>query len=337
MAKPAKKTNGVIKKLKNLNRRERRDRRALTAIKQGVGRVTRRAMASTSPQKLRDCFNALHPAHLALPRAVGEYAVVRTTQNILTARANMLFGTFRMSQFNALSGTQPWTDVCAVGGASADVPSAGTEAYFMQPLRTVGFDDCTLVPSALTVQIMNPNPVQTTSGIVYIGRYRTQPGFRGSGQRWDALMQNFISYNSPRLCAAAKLAFRGVQVNALPLNMSDLADFASVKRGGALSPFPFAWDGAGTPTTESLLENVGFSPIGVHNPDGINLQYLVTIEWRVRFDPTNPAQSAHSFHRPATENTWSRVMEAGTNLGHGVEDIASVVADTGMAVGDVLI
>ncbi len=180
-----------------------------------------------------------------------------------------------------------------------------------------------MVPAAITVQIMNGESMQNANGIAYIGRSKTVLDLMGDPRTWDTLMKELVSYSAPRLCSAGKLALRGVQVNAIPNNMSVLSDFVPRRispNGGQVwkeSHFPVDFE--------------GFGPIFIYNPDNINLKYLITIEWRMRFDPLNPAYSGHSSYTPASEATWSKVINEAESLGHGVVDIADVPADIGMA------
>jgi len=87
------------------------------------------------------------------------------------------------------------------------------------------------------------------------------------------------------LCAAGRLALRAVKTDAVPYDMQALADFRGLS---APSAGNFTWADDGTSYD-------GFAPIFVYNPDGIDLQILVCCEWRVRFDPTNPAYASHTF------------------------------------------
>jgi hypothetical protein len=180
---------------------------------------------------------------------------------------------------------------------------------------------------------MNPNALQTTNGIAYIGRLNTQPDLLASLTTWAQLADNFVSFNAPRLCSAGKLALRGVQVDACPYNMNMLSDFRRVGTYGE-GEGVFTWNPtAASPTTPvdeySYLSNRGFAPIVVYNPNGINMQYLVTMELRTRFPTTNPAQASHKHHPPASEGSWGAVQNAMTSQGHGAMDIAERVAEYG--------
>jgi hypothetical protein len=172
--------------------------------------------------------------------------------------------------------------------------------------------DARLTPAAFTVKVMNPEALQTTSGIVYIGRAKQMLNPGGSTRTWDELANELISYSTPELCAAGRLALRGVKVDAVPYDMNSLADFRPLAQG---TNIPFTW------SNDEVLYD-GFAPIFVYNPNNVELQLMICCEWRVRFDPSNPAYATHTYHRPSTTGYWDRVQRIGSALGNGVMDLA---------------
>lgn len=275
-------------------------------------------------------LNAMHPCHLPLPRAVGAYTVIRTTDIVNTSREAVMFGVFKgpASQFTETA----WLTDIAVTNPNAgalDLPigdiSGSGNAFFYKSsaLGESSINGAKMVPAAITVQIMNSQALQNADGIVYIGRCKTVLDLMGAGRTWKQIMDELVSYSAPRLCSAGKLALRGVQVNAIPNNMSVLSDF--VPRRIGLSGRQ-KWDEA-----NYASDFEGFGPIFVYNPDNVTLKYLVTIEWRMRFDPLNPAYASHTMHKPASESTWNQVIGAAEAVGNGVRDIAEVVGDVGQA------
>jgi hypothetical protein len=316
------------------------ERKLLRGIKQGVGAVTKdpfpkvKKNTKRTPVRrvqrsvhTRGALNAMSPCHLPLPRAVGGYSVIRTTKIISNGEPALLFGTFKgpRSEFTETT----WLDLCAVCNATGQVdqPISAADSSWFYAMDALGPDSLAgarMVPAAITIQIMNPNPLQTTSGIVYVGRSKTVLDLMGDTRTWSKLMNELVSYSAPRLCSAGKLALRGVQVNAIPNNMSVLSDF--VPRGLADVTVPKHWIEAHYPA-----DFEGFGPIFVYNPNSVPLQYIVTIEWRMRFDPLNPAYAGHTTYPPASESLWSSVISGAEAAGHGVEDIAEVVADAGVA------
>jgi hypothetical protein len=183
----------------------------------------------------------------------------------------------------------------------------------------------TICPAAYSVQLMNPESLQTTSGIVYQGVMHTQAALADRSESWFTYLNKFVQYQAPRLMSAGKLALRGTQCSSYPLNMGEVSRFtpSSIHGGGA-----FTWS-----STQS--ECVGWAPILVLNPNEVELEYLVTCEWRVRFDLDNPAAASHRHHPIATDQTWDKLMRMACSLGNGVQDIAEVVANTGVAAGKI--
>jgi hypothetical protein len=173
---------------------------------------------------------------------------------------------------------------------------------------------------------MNPNALQTTSGIVYAGRSRQMVGLANKTTTWDELANELVSYSNPRLLSAAKLALRGVQIDAVPFDMSAMAQFETRY---ASTTLPY------TNTNEGYKFN-GMAPIFVYNKDGIALQYLVCCEWRVRFDPSNPAYAANTYHSPSTLGYWDKMQKMASYVGNGVIDIADGVANNPKALANAM-
>lgn len=323
------KANGVRKKPKSNGTRSK-----LEGIKQGVGAVPKRAFGSKTTV-LADprVFNAFMPQHLPLPRNVGDYVTTRTTQVLNSTRGFHMFCPFRQNIVSELAPSvdiadSVWTANCALANINqSGQPIGDTANSTFTRFSTMvdsgsiaaGFAGCKLVPSAFSVQIMNPEALQTTTGIIYIGRAKQVLDFRGSTQTWEEKANELISYTAPRLCSAAKLAMRGVHVDAIPYNMSSLASFDQLGPGFQGQT---TYDGA-APFPD------GFAPIFVWNPGNVNLQYLICCEWRTRFDPNNPAHAAHHWHPLASDAQWARHIKRMSDEGCGARDITQGVADRG--------
>lgn len=317
-----------------------KERALLRGIKQGVGYVTRnpfgkanqgirraRGVRKVANFPHRGYFNALSPAHLPLPRAVGGYTVTKTTQIISTNDAVIMFGTFQAPAGSLFD--RDWTNTCAVSSVDEAAPINQTSNTNLWAIHAMnehsGYNDCRVVPSAITVQVMNPNALQNTTGIGYFGRAKIVPDLFGDSRTWETFANSLVSFTQPRLASAGKLALNGIQASGCPYNMSVLADFTprSVVPGG-----PVTW--APSQSDSVHLEMEGFSPLFVFNPDKIALQYLVTIEWRTRFDPRNPAYAGHEQHPCSTDSKWQSAVSAMEN-DIPWKDIAVAAADTGMA------
>lgn len=310
------------------------DSQQLAGIKQGVGRAVVQAFGGAVARRGRrrggkrggkmgyhPChFDAFHMAHLPLPRPTGPYTIIRTTQLVTSDAPLMIFGPV----FEGSSGR--WTNILGYG--CLDLGKTWGTAnnayrYAFENMNNASWKAAQICPAAYSVQLMNPGALQSTSGIVYGGRVRTAWRLtEHTADGGNTSAQQLISYNMPRLMAAAKLAFRGVQVDAVPFNMSRLADF-TLQQEFNPGTQAIAADGA---------DFSGFNPQFYYNPDKLALQYLVCCEWRVRFDPSNPAQASHVQHTHAAESIWMQALHAAEALGNGVVDIADKVAQTGNAV-----
>jgi hypothetical protein len=300
---------------------------ATKVLAQGVGAVSAVPFGSRVGSDLR-CWDAKMPMHLPLPRAVGPYLVVRTTRRLLTSAQCNIFGTFQQKAAN--SNNTQWCTVCGVHDMNANlaINAANNTFQFTMPMTGLG-SACTLVPAALSVQIMNPGAIGVTSGIVYAGVMPTQAALAGRLDKWNEYFDKFVEYQTPRLMSAGKLALKGVQINSYPLNMSALSDFTTISQEDSDI---VTWN----ETNEKSLEPKGMAPILVYNTGatlGLELEYLVTTEWRVRFDLDNPASSAHVHHPVSSDQTWSRLMAKATSMGNGVIDIADTVANVGQSLG----
>lgn len=293
---------------------------ATNVLAQGVGAVPSRPFGSVRARPTLSCWDAKLPQHLALPRAVGPYTTVRTTRRINSSSKAVIFGAFKAA------GDGFWTNTCAIeavdSGFAINYATANAKRYVTpMTMSGIGTSAATCVPSAVTVQILNPEALQTTNGIIYAGVMNTQANIGGRTSTWTAWFDAFINYMSPRLLSAAKLSLRGVQMNSYPLNMTPLSEFTELAQ---YADGTFVYD-------EAQEECTGWAPMLVRNPGAVGLEYLVTTEWRVRFDLANPASAGHVHHPIHHDSDWDRLMKQASAMGHGVQDIADVVANVGVA------
>lgn len=296
----------------------------IRGITQDVGRVTKNAFGDSPTAKtIVSGLNAFSKVHVPLPRAVGGYVVVRTSQVLSVTEEMSFLGPMRSTSTSTSGGG--WTNYCraynSVAPASTSVKfGTGFDKFEAivndNGVAGAGFSRANVVPAAFSVQIMNTEALQTTDGIAYIGRSNQITKLGGSPDTYADLSNEMISFTSPRLCSAGKLALRGVQVDAVPYDMNDLSDF----------------DRLITPTAPTTYDQddftfSGFAPIFIANPNKIGLQVLVTCEWRVRFDSSNPAFAAHCYYTPSTLAYWDRLLRHCNTQGNGVRDIVEVVND----------
>lgn len=298
---------------------------AAMVLAQGVGSVPSRPFGSTRARPSLACWDAKLPHHLALPRAVGPYTTVRTTRRLQSDSACMIFGTFKRPEETALNSTE-WSNTCAVGSIDASAAinrNPANARLWSSPLTFLGAGTsaATCVPSAVTVQILNPEALQTTTGIIYAGVMSTQAMLGSRTATWTSWFDSFVNYMSPRLLSAAKLSLKGVQMSSYPLNMTPLSEFTELM-DRTDSDVIF---------NETVEEPCGWAPLLVSNPQKVALEYLVTTEWRVRFDLLNPASAGHVHHPIHHDGEWDRLMKQANSLGHGVQDISETIANAGQA------
>jgi len=351
----------AITKNKPKRKPSKRSTRRLDAIVPGVGVTTKSAFGSNGSARSRSspvslaCWDALNPRHLSLPRAVGPYTVIRLTKTFSTSDAVVIIGTFREQYLaETKDGTGNWSTTCAMSCAESElgkyikpqgpVNQAIWSAYKFDTLE--GMERAQVTPSAITVQVMNANPLQTTGGLVYGGVLKTmlKESNRANITPGD-LKSGIIATQAPRLMSMPKLGLRGVKVQSYPMNMSQLADFQIISdsqfQDGAERSTNFAWgthnSGLADPTHDLPINPSGFAPImfvrdGDPTPGSPDvLTFQVTTEFRVRFDLSNVASASHTHHKVSTDSHWDRLTKVASDAGHGVLDIADSQAVRGAA------
>lgn len=275
-----------------------------------------------------DVWNAFHPSHLALPRAVAPYTVIRTTAiwnpTVDNSRRFVMFGPEMASNADAGQWTHNFARGTNVALTESVGAANGVNVFSFGTMESDAWLASSVVPSAFSIQVMNPEAIQGSTGMVYIGRTKQKVHLaEGSLQRtFEDVANDLVSYSQPRLCSAGKLALRGVQVDAVPNNMSELAKFTTLNTASN-SPITLS------PT--NTVHQEGFNPIFIYNPNAVDLQVLVCCEWRVRFDPSNPAYDACTLKKPATDVNWYSTLQRTVATGAGVIDIVEKIADMGRA------
>lgn len=272
--------------------------------------------ATAAPKLMSSGLDAFNPCHVPLPRAVGGYQVVRSTQPMSFADSVGLFGP--MSN-NGGSVIKKWSNRFAVTSVNAALPvnaANNSNGTSFQNMTVTGWGSASVTPAAFSVQIMNPEALQTSTGIVYIGRAKQCLAFGGDTTTWGTKAFELVALSNPRLCSAGKLALKGVQGDCIPFNMNELSDFKPIKED-ALGAFTWADD---------TLQFEGMAPIFIYNPNNVALELLVCCEWRVRFDPTNPAYASHQFRQSSELGYWDKLVQYGESMGNGIYDIAEKAA-----------
>lgn len=270
------------------------------------------------------CWDANHLAHIPLPRSTGPYTVTRVTTRLTVDKAVNIFGTYRR-QTGTEDGRGEWSNIfCISDVAAGNAVNAANNAEIFGHTMTAYTHDTSLSPSAFTVQICNPQALQTTTGMTYVGTCAAQLGISNSSDTWTSWANRFVSTMKPMALSASTIALSSKQVSAYPLDLESLCDFT--EPGNTLVDQTTTWN-------NTLLAPAGFSPILLFNPGGAALEVLVTTEWRTRFSLSHPAASSHSMHKPTPETQWHKAVTAAASLGHGVVEVASAAATVASVVG----
>lgn len=294
-------------------------RNATMALAQGAAAVPRKnfggSVGTGNLRLLIKMLDARLPKTLGLPRAVGSYTVIRTTKLHRSDAAFVMFAPFHnLNEGNFYN----WCGVEDVDATLAVNATSNARAINIPLAELAGATE--VVPAALTVQVMNPASLQTASGVFAMGRVTTPFNYGGSTDKWNDLRARFISFFSPRLLTGGKLALRGVKCDAYPLDMSEYANFQPVSEYTGV----FTW-------SNDAVRACALSPIVFVQSNAFPqvIEFLVTIEWRVRFDPGNPAVASHTYHNTTSDALWNGVCRAMSAAGHGVTEIAEDVLEAG--------
>ena len=154
--------------------------RAEQVLSQNTGCSVPKAFGGEKANGSLQCWDAKLPHHLSLPRAVGPYTVIRTTRRVLSSKAMNVIGTFMSpaagTGFGATGGSAQWSSICLAGDVNQTllINAPNNSIFESLPINSLG-DAATVCPSALSVQIMNPQALQTSKGIVYAGVWTHRP------------------------------------------------------------------------------------------------------------------------------------------------------------------
>lgn len=298
----------------------------------GVGALPRRnfGTAVTTRANLK-ALDARIPRTLGLPRAVGPYTIIRTSTVIASASTSAFTYIFcpflkRAPRAAGGYGESAWTTWCGVRqeGAPGDVISGNNGIVpLLFPTADLG-DAAEVCPASMTVQVVNSQSLQAASGTFVMARCNQSLAFgQHATKTWEDFGLQFKSFFNPRVLAGGKLALRGVKADSYPLNMKEYCDFSPIVRDinttwsadyepAALAPIVFIRNQAPSATAD--------------------ITFLVTMEWRVRFDPSNPAVASHTHHDTMSDEAWNSVIKAASCMGHGVEELTEDVAESGAMV-----
>jgi hypothetical protein len=211
--------------------------------------------------------------------------------------------------------TDNWLTACGIEDIDPalpvnDIAGGGNARYIPMPLTTLG-SAAEAVPCAITVQVMNPASLMNANGINAMGRVNQQLHVGGDSRTWNQLGDDFVSYFSPRLLTGGKLVLEGVTASSYPLDMSEFASFKPLTSVGA-TRIPWTSD----------VQPAAMAPIVFYQKTAVpvNLNYLITMEWRVRFDPSHPAAASHKMQGVTSDKQYQEHIANAAANGHGVHD-----------------
>lgn len=241
-----------------------------------------------------------------------------TTDNYLT-----LIGTMTKKSYPDTTVKREWVNRVAMSTGGSGITPVGQSVYGADynqltiPAPTMDMDDFNLVPAAVSFQVTGTDSLTNASGVVYIGRTKNilaSPA--NDGTTIYGLGKGLISFSNPKIMSVAALTMRPQQVNCLPGNHADLADFEQMQKyDDTTGP----WNDASTPGTEFA----GFKPGYILNPNNRPLLITVAVQWRLRLSPMNPMHSSLTHYPPTPAPVWHAITNAAEHVAHGVEDVAA--------------
>lgn len=326
-----------LKKVKTVPTRGRRSN-AQIVLAQGTGRSVQKAFGKTSvprqiglPARSWDAFDS---CHAALPRSVGPYTVIRTSSMIATNSRFALVGSSQ-TEINRFGSAYPaWSNfVVATEEGSGPIAAATSTACGFHVIAPPGGEigggsTFTCCPAAISVQIMGEESLQNATGQLAAAVVPARIDLHGDTRSWADLEQQFVSYFRPRLMSAGKLSLRGVQLDSMPLSMNDVSEFLpmNVHTDVGVDGTGVSWQGKDAPRFK------GWAPMAIYNPNNAKLTLLVSVEWRVRFDVSDPAVASHSHHGVTSDSAWEKHIQKAHAALPGVIDIVEKVANTGIGI-----
>jgi len=339
--------NKAIKKILKKKTVKRRTGKGVTralaerVLAQGTGRVAARPFGGkTSVPRSHGlhplAWDAFATAHAALPRSVGPYTIVRTSFLTQTNSRCGFIGTFKR-RADALSAggavlAGGWSNcVMVTEEATTPIGTTAATAFHFSPfpggahIAARNQTTFTCCPSAISVQIMGPKALSEASGQIACAVVPARLDLTDDHRTWEAVQTDITSFFRPRLLSAGKLTLRGVQMDSHPLSMNDVSSFEPLlhQDPNPNTVTPLAW-------SNERPYPCGWAPMAFVNPTGADLQMLICVEWRVRFDVGNPAIASHSHHGVSSDVGWDQQIRRATDALPGVIDIVERVANTGM-------
>lgn len=288
-------------------------------VSKGAAQPKKNTMGGTNVSN-RSGLDAFSNAHLALPRPVSSYSVMRVTKRIDANEAKAwIISPFNYQQLASQNGDNGnWTSACALSADDLTLLVKDTNAWtrHVLPTNASTWSNLTLTPSACSVRLYNTEALHTTTGMVTMGRISGECNWDGSSESIDQKFNNLHNYQNPVVLSAPELAMKPRQIDAVPLDfgaVSNFSDYMSNLTDGS----DFTWSLA-----NGMRPN-GFTPIFIKNPDAVALSLEICIEFRVRFDPDSMMAPMQKHYAPASISVWDKIMaEACSGNANGVRALS---------------
>lgn len=274
------------------------------AVSRGAAQPKRNGMGGTNVTT-KNGLDAFSNAHLALPRPVSSYAVMRVTKRLdgNTAKAWIIspFNFQEIASQNGDSGN--WTSVCALSADNLTSLVKDTNAWkrHVLPTNATTWSNLSLTPSACSVRVYNTQSLQVTAGMVTMGRISGECNWDGSSETIAQKFDNLHNYQNPVVLSAPELALKPRQIDAVPLDFGAVSAFTDYVNN-------LSDDTAFTWSLSNGTRPNGFTPIFIKNPQGVALNLEICVEFRVRFDPDSMMAPLQKHYAPASIAVWDKIM-----------------------------
>jgi hypothetical protein len=289
------------------------------------GVAKRRGTANHAYELSKRVFNAFHPHHLPLSTPMGPHLVVTTRTSFTTDNYLTLIGTMTQGSNPDVTNKREWTNKVAMSTGGAGITPVGQTTYdadynqITVPAPSIDMDSFNVVPAAISFQVSGTDSLTNASGVVYIGRTKnilSTP--TADGNTIFGLGKGLISFSNPKTMSVAALTMRPQQVNCLPGNHADMADFEQMQKyDDSTGPWK------GLPSNYGSFEFAGFKPGYILNPNNRPLLITVAVQWRVRLSPMNPMHSSLTHYPPTPAPIWHAITSAAEHVANGVEDVTA--------------
>jgi hypothetical protein len=325
----ANRKNGRKNNNKNHGRQQQRPMRT-RPIGRRKGAARGRGKANYAYELSKRVFNAFHPQHLPLSTPMGPHMMVTTRTSFTTDNYLTLIGTMTQKAYppwsngvEGIASKREWVNKVAMSTGGSGITPIGQTVYDADynqltiPAPTMDMDDFNLVPAAVSFQVSGTDSLTNASGVVYIGRTKNILATPANdGTTVYGLGKGLISFSNPKIMSVAALTMRPQQVNCLPGNHADLADFEQMEKYDDATG---QWNDTNVPGTEFA----GFKPGYILNPNNRPLLITVAVQWRLRLSPMNPMHSSLTHYPPTPAPIWHAITSAAEHVANGVEDVAA--------------